>query len=54
MRTIAERSVGCLLAVAQPVGLGLFNLKQYRPLLDLEKDVLVRAIAERLPVALAT
>lgn len=54
MRAVAEGSVRRLFAVAQPVLLRLRNNKTYGFELYLEKNVFVRAIAERLILAPST
>lgn len=54
VRAVAEGSVRCLLAVAQPVLLSLRNGETYRSKLDFEKNVFVRAVTQRLTLALTT
>jgi len=54
VRAIAEGPVGRPFTVAQPVFFGLRDVEANGLELDLEVDVPVRAIAERLALALAT
>jgi len=54
MRTIAERSVWCLLTIAEPVLLSFGNDKTYGFKLNFKEDVLVCAVAKRLILAVTT
>jgi len=54
VRAVAERSVRCLFAIAQPIVLSLRNNETYGFERYLEKNVFVRAVAERLVLAPST
>lgn len=51
---VTEGPVRCLLAVAQPVFLSLRNGETYGSKVDFEKNVFVRAVTQRLTLALTT